>query len=496
MADNILSGIEIPANRDNEALILSNAINNAERRKHFVRNVHPLDFRFKEFQAISWAIKEIEDNNLAMDLDLILLKTKASPYRYDMTYEFVQELANAFQIVPESNYKTHVQQLHLDKIKSELAKHALEGIYQSCLNPSSDLAYLTERVNYLRTIIEKGFSSSSSEFKTMDVIMDEYVKMKSEGTNFRTTGFSQLDSYLTDGFRDGKITIVAGLPGMGKSSFTLSSMKNLSYKGIWTAQFALEMDNMSLASKLLAFNSRIPLKRISKYYDKLTSEEKNLLQHEIDRLKKNQHILFNDKPTQSLKQIREQVMILQDQIKSSYIVVPIDLFGKIREFADADNFAKNYEQKLNEVQIMARELGVHFILVAQINRGAGKRFKFNRPKMSDLKNSGAFEEVADIILAVHRPYYDPEVALKSNIMNPTFQQDDEGFNTQDSDIEEDPNKNIAEIIVLKQRMGTNNVLVNFFFDPDTTRFAPIDLAFQDEINRTKTDLLGTNDDDE
>ena len=161
------------------------------------------------------------------------------------------------------------------------------------------------------------------------------------------------------------------------------------------------------------------------------------------------------------------------------MVVPIDLFGKIKDFSGSDNYARDYENKLNEVQVMARELGVHFILVAQIHREATKG-KFKRPKMSNLKNSGAFEEVADIILAVHRPYYDPEVALKDYSLAGEAHQD---MLEDDSDLGV-PNdeKNIAEVIILKQRMGAQNVIVNFEFDPMTTRFRPYDLVEQNEFN--------------
>lgn len=763
MSNSIINplSIELPADRDNEALILANAIKNKDFRKLFIQTVNPSDFMYNEFKAIAWSIHTIENENLAVDPEMILLKSKVSPFRYPIDITFIQEMITSFAEMPPANYRTHIEKLHLDKIKQAIAKSASEGLYQACLNPKTDLSYLQERIRFLNSIIEKGISSSTCEFRGMDELVPAYIQEKSSNINFRTTGFRQLDEKLAEGYKDGKITIVAGLPGClagdtlvkinrgkrtgfrlytlaeaynrfhtvwdnsidtkimalnndsllqyhtinnivssgkkevfeittdsgkkiratkdhkfrvfnhtkmdaegfvpvsdltigdlvvcrkaiqrgnkahsykcksrrkqtysipyyphgsqhiiagknykrantarmvyeahmnnmstsefinilrtnpvksasftyvpkdydvhhvdhnynnddiynlvmiprvehgklhgdnalfgdslvqeehivdiqskgivdtydiccddpyhnflandfvthnsGKSSFTLSSMKNLSHRQIWTAQFALEMDSMGLVSKLMAFNTQIPISRINKHYNQLTADEKKVLNFELERLKQNKHILINDKPSQTLKQIREQIMILQDRIQQQYIVVPIDLFGKISDFGKSANFANDYEKKLNETQILARELGVHFILVAQINRGAVNRStKFTRPKMSDLKNSGAFEEVADMVFAVHRPYYDPEKALKAKIAYG----DDKKM--EDKLVEDDPNRNIAEVIILKQRMGANNELVNFYFDPDTTKFSPIDREYQEIINKSKP--LGGDDD--
>src|SRR5690606_6500540 len=117
-----------------------------------------------------------------------------------------------------------------------------------------------------------------------------------------------------------------------------------------------------------------------------------LYDYELSRLSKNKFILLDDTPGRSLAQIREQTMILQDRFQQQYWWIVIDLFGKISDFQSSDNFARAYEQKLNIVQPMARELGINMGLVAQINRGVTNR-KFTRPKMSDLKNAGALEEI-------------------------------------------------------------------------------------------------------
>jgi replicative DNA helicase len=185
-------------------------------------------------------------------------------------------------------------------------------------------------------------------------------------------------------------------------------------------------------------------------------------------------------------------MLLQDILKTEYMVVSIDLFTKIQEFQHSDNFARDTEKNANIVQKMAKELGVHLILIAQIRRDVANR-KFSRPTMQDIKNSGALGEISDIMLGIHRPYYNPEVALKAKVQQSIIRQgnlftepdmDDDFGNS----IEKDPDENIAEIIIMKQRMGENNTLVNLFFNPDTTCFESIEEEYQRVINARKKDL--------
>jgi replicative DNA helicase len=278
------------------------------------------------------------------------------------------------------------------------------------------------------------------------------------------------------------------------SSFCLSSMKNLANKGIIAAQFALEMNTTPLIHKLLAFNSQLPITKVVSNISELREEEQAFYYAEVKRLEKNYNLFFNDKPSPSLNTIREQIMLLQDHLKTEYIVCFIDLFGKIKEFQSSDNFARDYEKNCNIIQNMTKELGVHMSLVAQIRRDVANR-KDTRPTMQDLKNSGALTEISDLIFGIHRPFYNPKTAIKTNVQESVLEQGSFNFDPSDQDaslvaMQDDINKNIAEVIFLKQRMGEGNKLVNFVFDPNTTCFYQIlDKEEQKRINASKKDLM-------
>jgi replicative DNA helicase len=480
MVDSSGLTLNVPINVDNEGLIITNAIKSVRFRSIFVKKVNFLDFRYPQYQSICWAIQELESKQIPFEVDTLIVKACSSPVRPGViTYEFISSMLDTYPLLQDDTvFEYHIHVLKTDSIKAKIADLALSSLYRACLDPKADISVIKEQLDSMSEVARSGILSGLSEFLTMDQAVQQYEENKLK-KQFRTTGFLQLDKMLTEGLGDGKITIVCGLPGMGKSSFALSMMRNLSYRSIPTAQFALEMDNTSIVTKLLAFNSNIAVKKIVKEYSMFSDVERKIIDHELHRLRENKYIFLNDAPAQSLEKIREQIMILQDRLQQQYIVVVIDLFGKIKDFYGADNFARTYEQKLNECQVIARELGVNLCLVAQINREASKRKDYKRPKMSDLKNSGAFEEVADLILGIHRPHYHPESSDPSHNLH--YNEEGEVEDYVDLSLE----KNIAEVIIMKQRMGLANVVINFYFNPLTTRYTPVSEDYQEFINQLK-----------
>ncbi len=488
MADTVL--IDYPIDMDNEATLISNIIQDTENRNYFIRKGDWQLFRQKEYQTISYAIIELCEEKLEVNFDAILLRSKVGPIRFFVTFEFLASLTRNYVKVSPDNFKAHFEKLVSDNIKTGILEKQA-SLYSICTNPIKKIADIDEYLKYLQTIVEKGYSSSKLNFKGMTELIPQYREDRKLIKEKYTTGFYQLDDVVTEGFAPKQITTIAALSGVGKSSFLLTSMKNLANKGIVSAQFALEMNSTPLIHKLLAFKSGLSINKIVSDPDKLTLREREFYEHELERLVRDKHIYFNDKPNQSIKTIREQIMLLQDHLKTEYMVVAIDLFGKIRELQSSDNFARDYEKVLNVLQPIVKELGIHMILVAQIRRDVATR-RFNRPTMNDLKNAGALVEVSDIVLGIHRPYYNSEIAMKTKLKESiaaqnTLFSEEEGNDFQL--IQEDTNKNIAEVIVLKQRMGESNNIINFIFNPDTTCFETISEEDQRIINMSKSDLL-------
>jgi len=481
--------IEYPINTDNEATIIVSILQKKDIHSLITRTVSYDRFRTTEFRAIMWAIDKILSENLEFTIDTVLLKTQQFPeYKVNVDHAFILQLMDTYTAVPEENLKIHIEQLVLDNIKIRLLKWLFSSIYKRCLNSKTTIKDIEESIKYAREIIDNSYSATQMEFMDINAVADQFEAAKMDKKDKWSCGYSQLDMLLTEGFKPGQITTITALAGMGKSSFCLSIMKNLSHKSIPSAQFALEMNSTSLFAKLLAFNTRLPITTTVKHPDRLSEVDRKIYEDGIKVLRKNKKIFLNDKPMQSIASMKEQIMLLQDFLYpkggSGYIVVPIDLFGKLREFQGSDNFARDYEKKCNEIQAIARELAVHFILVAQINREVSRR-RNKRPTMNDLKNAHALTEISDIIFGIHRPFFNPEKALKFNIaygINVHNDYDEYDYMKDESDMHinedeldtiDDIDKNVAEIIILKQRMGITNILRYFIFDPETTCFYPV-----------------------
>lgn len=489
MGDNY-SSFELPINKENEGLILSEALKSEEKLKIMSRNIKYSNFRTKEYQTLCYALIGVYNDNLTLDKETVLLKCKTAPVKSNIDYKFIDSLMKNYDTVSDKNYEEFINTLKTDAAKSQIVKNLFDSIYPQCINPSTSLDSITVRVDNLKNIIKDGYTSTQCNFQNMDKVVSDYREEVSKEQVFYSYGIPELNQYLTEGAKPGQISVVGGRPSMGKSSLALSIQKSLAGEAIHNAQFALEMDKIGLTHKLLAYDTGIPLKDIVRYRNDLSERDKQILEHSITLLSQNKYMFINDDPRMSLPKIKEQIMLLQDMCQQEYFFIVIDLFGKISDFASSDNFARDYEKKLNDVQRMVKELNIHMCLVAQINRGVTKhKAKIERPTMADFKNAGAFEEVADLMIGVHRPFYDPSVAMQQAMTDDDLysvygsildEEDDEGV---ESLAEDNPLSNVAEAIILKQRMGEVNKLVPLYFEKETTCFRGMSRAFKERLKQ-------------
>lgn len=228
------------------------------------------------------------------------------------------------------------------------------------------------------------------------------------------------------------------------NSATITNIaKNLSNKKKHCLMFSLESDNMVAYDRILSQYTQIPLFNFTKNRKFLNQMDEKRLLYEKERLIKNPYFMIHDEPI-DIKGVETQIKICQEKLQQEYFVVQIDLVGKLREFLKAGHTAESYEKYLNQIQQLSKSLGVHFVLVAQINRLVEKR-KDRRPMLSDLKGSSAWEEVADLILLLHRERYYLEKYEKEEI---------------------DLDNDILEIQIAKQRQGTDKT-IEFKFNRET-----------------------------
>ncbi len=283
-----------------------------------------------------------------------------------------------------------------------------------------------------------------------DVVMRTFQEIhetanRGEAITGLPTGYKQLDK-MTAGMHPGDLIIVAGRPGMGKTSFALNVAHHACEKSRSpVAVFSLEMPKGQLVRRLLGSEARVDGNRIRT--GQLQKDDWPKLADAAGTLSE-MPIWIDDTPAITMLELRAKARRLKSEVGLSLIVV--DYLQLMRSGSRNDSREQEISEISRSLKALAKELEMPVIALSQLNRAVESRgLKDKRPQLSDLRESGAIEQDADTIWFIYR---------------------DEVYN-QDSD-----DRGIAEIIIGKQRAGpTGTCRVRFF--NEYTRFD--DLAESD-----------------
>lgn len=238
---------------------------------------------------------------------------------------------------------------------------------------------------------------AQSALKNIDRKMGLYSSGQQTGI---TTGLQDLDD-MTSGLHGGELIVLSARPAMGKTAVSLHFGKSAAKQGIPVVIFSLEMDSISLYERFIASESNV-------HPSKLRSG--NISQDELQQIDKavggtlhTLPITINDNAAISMSYIRAMCRMFHRQNKCGMVI--IDYLQLITE---SSNGTRNREQEIarmsREAKIIAKELNVPVILLSQLNREVDKR-PDKKPILADLRESGAIEQDADIVIFVHRPEY-------------------------------------------------------------------------------------------
>ena len=257
------------------------------------------------------------------------------------------------------------------------------------------------------------------------------------------SGFNDLDE-MTSGFQPADLIIVAARPSMGKTAFTLNVAQHAAIEtGVPVAFFSLEMSKESLVQRMLTSEARIDAQRLRKGL---------LRDDDFPRLARAAGILssapvwIDDTPGITLLEMRSKARRLKADAGVGMVVV--DYLQLMQGPANSESRQQEVSQISRGLKALAKELNVPVIALSQLSRAPEQRTGDNkRPQLSDLRESGAIEQDADLIMFLYRQeFYDGPVDKDGNSL--------EGK---------------AEVIVGKQRNGPTGI-VNLFFHKQYTRF--------------------------
>jgi len=272
------------------------------------------------------------------------------------------------------------------------------------------------------------------------------------------TGFTKLDR-MTSGWQRSDLIIIAARPSMGKTAFVLSMARNMAvdHKRA-VALFSLEMSSIQLVNRLIVAETELPSDRIRN--GRLEKYEWEQLEYRIKGLIE-APIFIDDTPGISIYEIRAKCRRLKNLYDIQVII--IDYLQLMSGSGDSKG---NREQEVSTISRalkgIAKELNVPIIALSQLNRSVELRSGSKKPQLSDLRESGAIEQDADIVCFIHRPE-------KYGLLV-----DDDGNST----------KGIAEIIIAKHRNGAIGEVVLKFRD-EFAKFSDLE-----EVDPTFSDDLG------
>jgi replicative DNA helicase len=275
---------------------------------------------------------------------------------------------------------------------------------------------------------------TSEDYVRLDDVLqqafDEIEAMGSRGSELYgvSTGFRDLDE-LTNGLHPGQLIVVAGRPALGKSTIGLDMLRAASIRHQMTSVlFSLEMGRSEITMRLLSSEANILLSHLRT--GQMTDTDWNRLARRMGEIAQ-APLFIDDSPNMSMMEIRAKARRLKQRHDLKLVVV--DYLQLMTSPKRVENRQQEVAEMSRSLKLLAKELEVPVVAISQLNRGAEQR-QDKRPQMSDLRESGAIEQDADMVILLHR---------------------------EDAYEKESPRAGEADLIVAKHRNGpTRDVVVS------------------------------------
>ena len=409
-------------------------------------NLNSNDFYNNHYKIIFDAISDLILENKKVDIVTLNNKLEERDLLKKIGgRDFIIELASDFYT--SANLKEHIKIIKNKSLLRKIIKTSQNIIIESYKAQRPAEFILEDAEKNIFNIIQNKNSNDFAQLREvlLDVINQiERIYKSPEKIIGLSTGFIDFD-YKTSGLQNSDLILLAARPSMGKTAFALNIAENIALnqnKGV--AIFSLEMSKFQLANRLLCSNARIDAQNLrtgnlnQKDWADITEALGNLSQAKI---------YIDDTPGISVTQLKAKARKLKLEKDISLVIIDyLQLMSGI-----AKNVASR-QQEISEIsralKSVARELNIPIIALSQLSRACEARAD-HRPMLSDLRESGAIEQDADLVAFLYRDeYYNPETEKK----------------------------NIAELIIAKQRNGPTGT-IELLWANTCTKFMNIQKEF-------------------
>lgn len=351
-------------------------------------------------------------------------------------------LARIFDTAPMAANAQHYAKIIHDKASLRRLIEKANAISRKCFEDSGNV---DETIDFAeRAIFEISSKKSKKAFYPIKELIDKNIDALEERQGNKTlitgvpTGFKMLDN-LTSGFQNSDFIIIAARPSMGKTALALNIARNAAVdSNIPSAVFSLEMSKEQLSMRLLCSEARIDSSRLRSGF---FSKEDWVHLTDAAGILSEAPIYIDDTPDISALEIRAKARRLKMEVDLGLVI--IDYLQLLRSHHSAERRDLEISEMSRALKALAKELDLPVVALSQLNRKLEERSD-KRPQLSDLRESGALEQDADVVAFIYR---------------------DEVYNKD----ENNPNRGKAELLISKQRNGPTG-LVSLAFLSTYTRF--------------------------
>jgi len=428
----------------------------------------PRDFYLPSHKYIFEAMLECEQEDLPIDEEFVKKKLNQEN-RFDE-----EAMLEIISTNPLPSTKAYIEEIREKAIKRELVELTSE-IREVAIEkdlPSIEVVDLVQQKLYQITQ-ENGAKEFRESPEMTKATLEHILELKKRGNQVVVgldTGFAKLNE-LTTGFGKGDLVIVAARPAMGKTALCLNLAQNALDDNKGVAIFSLEMPAEQLMLRMFSSKTAIPLQKMRR--GDLSDDEWTRLSSAADTMS-SKSFFVDDNGNVNIHKIRSKLR----KLKTNHPEISLCIIDYLQLMNGSGNKDRHLEvsDMSRGLKLLARELEMPIVALSQLNRGLESRGD-KRPMLSDLRESGAIEQDADIILFVYRDDVyrvreEKEKEQKARLEGKEYK----------SNFFEKPEEN-AEIIIGKNRNGPIGV-ANMIFQKNITKFidasgVPIEVIYKD-----------------
>lgn len=384
--------------------------------------LHKDDFYNRQYGVLFDAIMALYGEGV--ETDLVTLVNRLAQMEVPPELRSVEFISDIVAGVPTSaNVKYHAEIVR-DKASLRRLIKVTEEITSACYLDKEDVDDVMQEAE--KRIFEVTQQKGSRDFENIkDVVLRtlKSIELAAKQTGIVTgvsTGFRDLD-YKTAGLQPSDLILIAARPSMGKTAFALNMAENVVLRGdTMIAMFSLEMSKEQLVKRMLAMNSKVDSQKIRT--GNLEDEEWGRLVGSVRNIG-NSKLIIDDTPGISVTELRSKCRKLK--VEHNLGLVIIDYLQLMSSGKRSESRQQEISEISRSLKALAREIEAPVVALSQLSRAVEQR-PDKRPMLSDLRESGAIEQDADVVMFLYRDEY--------------YNQDSE-------------EKGVAEIIIGKQRNG-------------------------------------------